>query len=70
MLVLADLLVPDLLVVVRVWCDPLMGAVAVVELLVTASQDAHRSQPRKRLCSAPAGTQVRSSEARTNCAAR
>lgn len=38
MLVLADLFVPDLLVVVRVRWDPLVRAIAVVELLVTRPQ--------------------------------
>ncbi|WP_262287395.1 hypothetical protein [Micromonospora sp. MA102] len=49
LLVLADLLVPDLLVIVRVRRDPPVGAV-VVELLVAGSQDAYRVPPRNRRC--------------------
>ena len=48
LLVLADLFLPDLLVVVQVWRGPLVGAVAVVELLVARLKDAHRVHPRKR----------------------
>ena len=70
LLVLPHLLVPDLLVVVGVGRDPPVGAVAVVELLVARPQDAHLIQPRKRRCSTPAGTQVRSCEARINWAPR
>ena len=47
-LVLTNLLVPDALVIVRVRRDPLVRAVAVVELLIFWPQDAHRSHPRKR----------------------
>lgn len=56
LLVLADLLLPDLLVVVRVRRGPLVGAVAVVELLVPGPEDAHRVHPRNRWCRRPAGT--------------
>src|SRR5690242_2226838 len=68
LLVLAYLLVPDLLVVVRAGRDPPVRAVAVVELVVARPQDAHHSQRRKRRCNAPAGAQDRSSVARTSCA--
>ena len=69
-LVLADLLVPHLLGVVRVRRDPPVGAVAVVVLLVATSQDAHRVQPRNRWCSWPAGNRARSRPAVTSWAAR
>lgn len=47
-----------------------MRPVAVVELLVPCPQHAHRSHPRNRLCNVPAGAQLRSAVARTNCAPR